>query len=281
MQGKILNWGIAIWLLLVTTSAMADVPGVTFTVAKHASITDLEYDAAYFDEKMEDATDRVNLYDTHCYGTAMDDLPCAILFERDGALSTFGSNGDGLETIDTAAEENAVFNVNADVIVVDDIRRCGNLTGGSIIGCGNLNRRRFIVERDVPADVYVHEYGHNMGLLDQDDGCTYAIMHATSDITDTLTSDQCTAMRGHPFEVLPHDASDRGAGPLTYDTGPYWADTDITIPAGQTLTVQSGTEIQFEPGVSIRGRLIADGRTGAIRLYSNCSQKYECPRPYE
>ena len=129
--------------LLIARVSAADIPNVTFTVTKHIDITDIEYDEAYFDEKMAEPTDRSNLYDTQCVG-AWEDVPCAI----------------------------------------------------------------------------------------------------------------------------------------NYDDGPYWATTDVTVPAEQTLTVEAGTEIQFKPGVSIKGKLNANGRDGPIRLYSSCSTKYKCPRDY-
>ena len=266
--------------LLFARSAAADIPNVTFTVTKHIDITDIEYDEAYFDEKMAEATDRVNLYDTQCAG-AWTDIPCAIQFEREGDLSTFGNAGDGLNRIDSRAKENAVFNLRSDVIVVDKIEYCDGFDPLTI-GCGLQGARGFVVEKYVTADVYAHEYGHNVDL-DHTSNCQHLIMNEIGgEGNDTLTEDQCSQMTGHPYVEIPANANDGAGstGPLDFDDGPYWATTDITVPAGQTLTVEAGTEIQFVPGVSIKGKLNANGLNGPIRLYSSCSTKNECPRDY-
>jgi hypothetical protein len=58
---------------------------------------------------------------------------------------------------------------------------------------------------------------------------------------------------------------------LTASGGPYWITCDITVPAGQTLTIQAGVEIQFHRGLKItsEGYTTADGSISRITLYSN------------
>ena len=63
MSSKRVQICLTIGFLLIARASVADIPDVTFTVAKHVDITDIEYDEAYFDEKMTDATSRANLYD--------------------------------------------------------------------------------------------------------------------------------------------------------------------------------------------------------------------------
>ncbi len=269
--------------VLFAVPVNAHVPTVEFTVAKHVDVADIEYDEAYFNEKIMEAMERVGLYDDQCAGTAMDDHPCAIEFKMNGGMTTFGSSGDGLNIVDTPAKENAVFAQPADIVIVNQLEFCDGQHNPDTLGCGYIGRRKFVVECSAWADVYVHEYGHNVGLEHQNQGCDYAIMYSETDgENDALTRDECVAMNGQPFEELPPDAHD-GANdriPLNYDDGPYWGVTDITVPAGQTLTIEPGTEVQFKPGVSIKGKVTANGRIGPIRLYSSCGMKHPCPRTY-
>ncbi len=274
----LIGTGLAIGCLLIATASAADIPEVAFTVTKHVEITDIEYDEDYFDEKMVSATDRANLYDSQCNG-AWEDVPCAISFARSGNIATFGSMGDGLDIIDSKAEQDAAFNQQGDIIVVDEIEYCGGFYPLTI-GCGLMGERGFLVEKYVAEDVYIHEYGHNVDL-EHTNSCRYLVMNEIGgEGNDTLTAAQCNSLTGRPYIEIPPNANDGAGGPLNYDDGPYWATADIIIPAGQTLTIEPGAEIQFMPGVSVKGALSANGRNGPIRMYSSCSTKHPCPRQY-
>ncbi len=73
--------------VLFAVPVNAHVPTVEFTVAKHVDVADIEYDEAYFNEKIMEAMERVGLYDDQCAGTAMDDHPCAIEFKMNGGMT--------------------------------------------------------------------------------------------------------------------------------------------------------------------------------------------------
>ena len=64
---------------------------------------------------------------------------------------------------------------------------------------------------------------------------------------------------------------DGNRGPLTVNGGPYWLTCNVTVPAGQALTIQAGVEIQFHQGLRItsEGATSGDGTSSRITIYSN------------
>jgi hypothetical protein len=97
-----------------------------------------------------------------------DDVPCCTVVSRSGNGGTFGSHGDGLDTINDGAVLSAVLNQpGGRVKVVKVINFCGSL-GTNIIGCSYKAGKGMAVVRLTSlaseAVLWVHEYGHNLGL---------------------------------------------------------------------------------------------------------------------
>ncbi len=80
------------------------------------------------------------------------------------------------------------------------------------------------------------------------------------------------ALGGKKFTELTGNVFDGNGGPLTIANGPYWITDNVTVPVGQTLTINAGVEIQFKVGKKITadGTLISNGTAAQpILLYSN------------
>ena len=97
-----------------------------------------------------------------------EDVACCNMFYRLGPGKTFGSVGDGLDIIDDGTELNEVLNdTTARVKVVRAINYCG-APGTNIIGCSWVGGDGMAVVRRSDANseavLWVHEYGHNVGL---------------------------------------------------------------------------------------------------------------------
>jgi predicted Zn-dependent protease len=124
------------------------------------------------------------------------DVPCCTALVRSGLAGTFGSAGDGLDTIDSAAELSSVFNFNVGRMrVVNTINYCGG-AGTNIIGCGSTPGNEIVVVRlsglDTEAILWIHEYGHNLGLDHATDNRD--IMFPTDNgNNEGLTTDECHA----------------------------------------------------------------------------------------
>ncbi|HXV77320.1 MAG TPA: MopE-related protein, partial [Candidatus Polarisedimenticolaceae bacterium] len=96
------------------------------------------------------------------------DVGCCVTLTRQGPGGTFGSPGDGLDTLDTDQQVRAALDADsARVKVVRLINHCG-LPGTNIIGCSYLPGPAMAVVRlTSPADeglLWLHEFGHNVGL---------------------------------------------------------------------------------------------------------------------
>ena len=96
------------------------------------------------------------------------DVGCCITVSRLGNAQTFGSPGDGLNTIDSSSELNAVLgNSITRAKVVRAINYCGG-PGFNIIGCAYTPGDGLAVVRmsDLGSEavLWIHEYGHNTGL---------------------------------------------------------------------------------------------------------------------
>jgi hypothetical protein len=250
---------------------------VDFTVARHTNTT---FATATFDNAMPDVNLRLQLDNHNC----SDDVPCTVRFRRSGALGTFGSNGDGLDAVDTQNELDQVFGVNSHrVKVVTTLSRCAGTNNPSFIGCGRCDDFGFVLEDWVNGSTYVHEYGHNVNLhgCDHNNGCTMNIMNAViiqGNMNDAVTAEECSGYGGRPYTQLCGDVYDGRGGPLTAAGGPYWVTCNVTVPAGQTLTIDPGVEIQFHQGTTItsNGTTTVDGGTDRVLVYSN-NQGLEYP----
>ncbi len=96
------------------------------------------------------------------------DVPCCTVVSRSGNGGTFGSPGDGLDSINDGTELDAVLRQSAGrVKVVSVINFCGS-SGTNIIGCSYSPGNGMVVVRlsnlAYEAVLWVHEYGHNLGL---------------------------------------------------------------------------------------------------------------------
>jgi hypothetical protein len=123
-----------------------------------------------------------------------EDVACCVEFARRGSARWFGSPGDGLDVIDNQAELTAVLDAAvAGVKVVRAINYCGG-PGTNIIGCGWMGRKGAAVVR-LPkgkheAALWVHEYGHNVGL-DHNMASSQYIMYPTIGSNKAVTQAEC------------------------------------------------------------------------------------------
>lgn len=101
-------------------------------------------------------------------GDYAEDVTCCHGFSRSGTGGTWGSSNDGLNIIDTDAEVTAALNTSgARMKVVTAINYCSG-PGTNIIGCAWIGGWGGAVVRmsnlNNEAILWVHEYGHNVGL---------------------------------------------------------------------------------------------------------------------
>jgi hypothetical protein len=183
------------------------------------------------------------------------DVGCCITFSRLGTAGTFGSPGDGLNSVDTNAELSAVIgNGVARVKVVADLNYCGG-PGSNIIGCGNTPGNGIVVVRlgnlTNEGVLWAHEYGHNAGLGHAGSfrRIMYGALHGSN---DGLTQNECNSYHSPPFAFL--------TNPVITDTG---ACTD-----GDTDEVQDG--VDNCPSTANAGQADADG-DGFGDPCDNCS----------
>jgi hypothetical protein len=97
-----------------------------------------------------------------------EDVACCTELTRSGLAVTFGSAGDGLDTIDSAAELSSVLSLSgARARIVTAINYCAG-SGTNIIGCATTPGDAMILVRlsslSTEAILWIHEYGHNLGL---------------------------------------------------------------------------------------------------------------------
>jgi len=258
-------------LLMIPAIAAGDLNWVAFTATRHVNTT--SFTAAVFDAAMNDVNDRLK-YDNH---DCTDDVPCTVRFFRSGNIGTFGTASDGLDVITTQAELDSVFGVTTHrVKVVDAVDYCAGGYNTSIIGCGRCFGFGFIVKDWGTGNVYVHKYGHNVYTCGHRDDCSHNIMHTSSTGTNnSVNKDECEGFGGNQYTQLCGNVYDGAGGPLTVVDGPYWVTCNVTVPAGRTLTIQAGVEIQFERGLRIKsdGYTSGDGSTSQIMIYSNNDDK--------
>lgn len=145
-------------------------------------------DDARVDLLLTDGWHRVRLAD---FAT---DVACCNTFSLKGTGTTFGTAGDGLDIVDTFAEQTAVLeNDIARAKIVRIINFCG-IPSTNILGCAEVNGNSMMLVRRTPiaseAILWIHEYGHNMGLNHNTD--TRMIMHATNFGTNNgVTQTEC------------------------------------------------------------------------------------------
>ncbi len=254
-------------LLIYSAANCYGLDWIPFTVTRHVDTT---FTQATFDNDMSVINGRLKYDNHHC----IDDIPCSVRFVRSGALGTYGTSGDGLDLITTGAELDAVFNVTTHrAKMVTGIDYCSGTYNPSIVGCGKCDEFGFIVETGQPGNVFVHEYGHNVMGCGHRDDCSWNIMHSiTTGNNDSLNGAECSGYGGSAYTQLCGDVYNGSGGPLTVSGGPYWLTCNVTVPAGQTLTINAGVEIQFDQGgrtIKSFGTTSGDGESSRIDIYSN------------
>jgi hypothetical protein len=140
--------------------------------ANHVDVTDPMTDAE-LDANLQFASVAAGFEDFD------EDVACCIRVSRSGNARTFGSPGDGLDIIDSADELAQVFGGSpARVKVVEMINHCGE-PGTNIVGCAELRGDDMAVVRVSSNEplLWLHEYGHNVGLYHHDD--PRYVMHGT------------------------------------------------------------------------------------------------------
>jgi len=124
-----------------------------------------------------------------------DDTACCITVERQGSAAVMGQPGDGLDIVDSDTELRALLsNSSQRVKVVRAINYCGGL-GTNIIGCSYFPGNGMVVVRLSSASaeglLWLHEYGHNVGLDHNLD--SRAIMYSRlTGGNSLLTSAECS-----------------------------------------------------------------------------------------
>jgi hypothetical protein len=107
------------------------------------------------------------------------DVACCITVGRGGAGLTFGVAGDGLDTVDTKEERDALLlSGSPRVKIVRAINYC-NESAANIIGCSSVEGNSMIVVRLSSGEgaLWLHEYGHNVGIAGHNLDSRF-IMHA-------------------------------------------------------------------------------------------------------
>ncbi|MFN7964113.1 MAG: thrombospondin type 3 repeat-containing protein [Acidobacteriota bacterium] len=125
------------------------------------------------------------------------DVSCCFLLDRAGSAGTFGVADDGLDTIDTQAELDAVLALDvARVKIVKAINFCNGRKRTNVLGCSPQDGRSIVLVRMTqPSDeavLWLHELGKNAGL----DGSTDSrnVMAKVANATNRgLTAAQCAA----------------------------------------------------------------------------------------
>jgi hypothetical protein len=158
------------------------------------------------------------------------DVPCCTEVVRSGLGGTFGSAGDGLDTVDSAQELSSILSLSVGrARIVNAINYCAG-TGTNIIGCASTPGNGMVLVRlsgvNTEAVLWIHEYGHNLGL--DHSNTNRDIMFGTdTGNNDGLTVDECQAF---------HSPSGGSAALLTdigacTDDGDTWADPIDNCPS--------------------------------------------------
>jgi len=258
---------ILLFILMLSENTAFAIDWVDLSITRHT-------DTTYVQNTFDTAMTTVNLAFQLDNNSCTDDVPCTTRFRRSGTLGTFGTNGDGNDTVITQAEVDAVFAVNTHRIkVVTVLNRCGGISNPSIVGCGKCNAAGIVVESTwVGGDLYAQEYGHNVMGCGHRNDCTWNIMNAgLTGANNSVNATECAGFGGKAYTQLCGNVWDGYGGPLTVANGPYWVTCNVTVPASLTLTIEAGVEIQFDPGrkITSSGTTNADGTAKQILIYSN------------
>ncbi len=158
------------------------------TSANHVRVTDPLTDAR-LDHILALANRRAGA------GDFLEDVACCTTMTREGTVQTFGTSVDGLDVIDDSTEMSAVMDDPvARFKVVRAINYCDG-PGTNIIGCawrpghGSAVVRR--TNNDSEALLWIHEYGHNVGLPHNTASSIYLMYGIDYGTNSGLTQSEC------------------------------------------------------------------------------------------
>jgi hypothetical protein len=183
------------------TAAIASLdpsPDVDDTRLDYANHADLA--SGMTDERLDAVLARGDLVAGRADGAT--DVACCATFSRLGTGKVFGTPGDGHDVIDDVAEENVVIpDPTARVKMVRLINSCGG-PGTNIVGCSFLAGKGMAVVRltslPLEAILWLHEYGHNVGLGHAVGDPDLVMSPSITDGSDELRPGDCAAYHAPP-----------------------------------------------------------------------------------
>jgi len=179
--------------------------GITF--ANHVQVTN-----PITDDRLDQVLDQAN--QRAGAGDFSTDVACCATMTRSGTARTFGTSTDGLDVVDTSSEMGAVLGNSAGRFkVVRAINYCGG-AGTNIIGCGWRGGWGTAVVRrssiNSEAILWIHEYGHNVGLPHNSAGSTYLMYFSENGSNSGLTQSECNIYHS-PTQASGMSTQDVGA----------------------------------------------------------------------
>jgi hypothetical protein len=188
----------------------------TITVANHVDLAD-KVTAQQADQILARATTIAANADF------AEDVACCVSFVRGGAVGTFGTAGDGRDSLDSGPELQGVLDLPvARVKVVRVINHCSG-PGTNIVGCSYTpGFGMAVVRTGNEGGLWLHEYGHNASLGHSQDSrnVMYSFLVATA---LGLTQNQCDDYHAPPPQT---QANPQDAGVCTAPGGCSDADLD-------------------------------------------------------
>ena len=252
-------------------------------VAARRHLLTTTYGDAELDLDLARATEVLFSVDDDCIADGQADVACPVSFTRSGAVSTFGTDSDGLEVVTTEGELSAVLGVGgARVKAVSSLDYCGGFNP-SIIGCAPLGGETMVLEVGWEGtSLFVHEYGHNRGLNHRD-GCAANLMSSSMSrfSPETVVDEaECAAFGGAGVTVpLTIEFGGDGSGQVTLQPGgqsclstcvieiPYGTDVELllTEDAGSVRGGCGGPcTVSMDAGRSIEARFIRRSTVAAV-----------------